>query len=1138
MKRDPDQQAAVDVSKNAVVSAGAGSGKTSVLTSRYLRLVLEERIPVREILALTFTRKAAAEMYERIYRALAEHADEPFVAEQLADFDSAVISTLDSFCSSVARNGCAQFGVPATFSVDERRLRERCESLALSFLVEHASEPVVADLIRLNRFGVLWKDGLASLAADHFLVSEHRPLSDYLPAQQRFLESELFRLERDIRGALDGIAALDPDGPKCIAAAQAVVASVDTERAFAPTGDGGRDAELVEASRSELAPLTKIALRCGRSSHPDVPLVKEYVKAIRDLVERYALAAETLGRWDDHERLAVLLERFRERVVTEKRRLALLSYHDVMGLAIRTLTDDTALRDYYKARFRAIMIDEFQDNNEEQKALLYLLSERPGTHSSGIPPATALSPSKLFFVGDEKQSIYRFRGADVSVFRMLADELSGPDADLRLGANYRSEPGLIRAFNELFSSVFADAQAEYEARFEPLRWRDPTPGVLPRLELWELEPRPQGDETYLTDVDAEAYHIASFIRSSVENGVLLVGQGTDSDSERLPGRPANYSDFAVLMRSSGNQIRLERMLRLFGIPYVSQAARSLFLEAPVNDIYQILQLALYPQDRVAYAGYLRSPLVGMSDEGIVRMLLSNAPPLQPCEALSDDDRRRVELARARYEEICALADSAPITELLHHIWYRWGYRYHLLRRSEYTPYLEYYDLFWELANTFEEAGLAAFLDEVRTHMGRNEKLEELEIVRGEEAGVQIMTIHKSKGLEFPVVIVANAGNRGRNDSVAAQPYYWSADRGLAFNTGVLPDDAVRERPANYLYTYELGEHQAQDLAERKRLLYVAATRAESHLVFSGVARDDERSLMGILTPAFNRTREALEHADDVSLRVESLEPVATEREQQAHRAGGRRSIPELAAAYGQLPVLDRSYPPVETTATALNQPAPDASDAGVPIAGDADASDRGAAHHGRSEAEREHPVDAIIAGHPELNLAGVFGSYCHWCIEHADQLGDGPPPARSLPAELRPDIPAAELDSLLRHGYDFARGFLESSLAARLNESASVEHEVPFIVDAGVVPLEEIGAGAVAGDARLIRGKIDLVAELADRVLVVDFKTDRVLDPEHYRVQMTVYRSAATELFGKDVEVQLFDLRHARSLPVRFDSSA
>ncbi|MFW5826379.1 MAG: UvrD-helicase domain-containing protein, partial [bacterium] len=712
----------------------------------------------------------------------------------------------------------------------------------------------------------------------------------------------------------------------------------------------------------------------------------------------------------------------------------------------------------------------------------------------------------------------------------LASELA--PTDLRLGANYRSEPGLIRFFNELFPLVFADPQHDYEARFEPLRSREPTPGVTPRVELWRLEQRESPDTLFLDDTDAEAYHIASWIRSAVDERALPVR------AEDGGVRPAGYADVAILMRSSSNQIRLERMLRLFGIPYVSQAARSLFLEAPVNDIYQALQLVLYPDDRVAFAGYLRSPLVGLSDEGIVRQLLFEEELLGEVAGHSVDDEARIALARERYEELCALADSRPITELLHTIWYDWGYRYHLLRREQYVPYLEYYDLFWELAHSFEADGLAAFVDEVRRHMGQNEKLDELEIIRGEADGVQIMTIHKSKGLEFPVVVVANAGNRGRNDSVSAEPFYWSSTLGLAFNTGVLPPGAVREKASNYLYTHELDERTAQERAELKRLLYVAATRAESHLVFSGIPRDDARSLMGILAPAFDTAREALEGADDVVVSARDLEPVPAEEERQARRSEARRDIGTLAAAYAATPVVDRAFPRVEWTATALNAVAREAA--------------------GAAEGPREAPsrasagalaVDTAIEEH---GLAALFGSYCHYCIEHGDELPDtGAPDPRSLPAAVRvPErVPQRDREAFYRDGADLARGFLASAAAARLADAQSVEHEVAFLLDARALdpsvpawqrgdepgPAGESGTEAAAEViAEVVRGQIDLLAEFDDRVLVVDFKSDRELDPEHYRTQMAAYRAAAAALTGKPVDVEVFDLRNGTSLPISF----
>jgi ATP-dependent exoDNAse (exonuclease V) beta subunit len=876
MKLDQDQSAAVAVQTNVVVSAGAGSGKTSVLTRRYLRLVVEEHIPVARILALTFTRKAAAEMYQRIYLQLAELRDDPFVAEQIAEFDSAFISTLDSFCATIARDGCARFGIPPTFSVDEVALRERARTQAVAFIRLHADRSSIQSSLRLLGFEG-FVDGLISFSMDQIPAAGGNSPSSYLEAQRQFLESHLGEQEEQISQAFATIRGLDSDGPKCVQNAQTVIEQAEGEQpllmssgrynaSLAPTDL----AKLCNAAVRAVEACTKIKLTCGSSKHPDVPLLKDAVAALRESGPRYASLLTTLGQWSQQEELLSLLDEFYESVLAEKRQAGLLSYHDILVLAIRVLESDAPLRSYYKARFRAIMIDEFQDNNEEQKRLLYLLAERENG-GTAEPSAADLDPQKLFFVGDEKQSIYRFRGADVSVFRMLADDLGGEHAQLVLGANYRSEPGLIRFFNSFFADVFANADSAYEARFLPLRHRDASPGVLPTVEHWRIEKRTQGDGDFLADVDAQAYHIAARLRRLIESQTLLVGPDA---------RPAEYRDVAILLKSSSNQIRLERMFRLFGIPYVSGAIRSLFLEAPVNDLYNMLQLVVYPDDRVAYTAYLRSPLVGLSDEGIVRQLLAvseggdtaaigehtarsdiPAPGLfDPAAGLSAEDQRRLDRARERYEQIVAAADARPITELLFIMWYEWGYRYHLLRREEYVPYLEYFDLFWELAHSFEQRGLVAFLDEVRGHLGENQKLDELDYLGPEGEGVQIMTVHKSKGLEFPVVVVAYTENAGRNDSVSNAPYYWHEKLGPAWNIGYLPEGSVREKPANYLYSSQAEQAALEEAAERKRLLYVASTRAESHLVFCGIADDRRNSFNELITPAFEVAREEIGRA--------------------------------------------------------------------------------------------------------------------------------------------------------------------------------------------------------------------------------------------------------------------------------------
>ena len=1098
MQLNSDQQRAVDIRRNAVVSAGAGSGKTTVLSRRYIRLVVSDHIPVSRTLALTFTRKAAAEMYQRIYEELSEYSHDPFVADQLARFDEAFIGTLDSFCGAIARDGCSAFGVAPGFAIDEQALRRECELLALQFLRSRISEPGLGALVQLTGFRRTW-EALADLAREHVPVTREIDFSELLRAQQELLGEHLRETGNRVESALAAILDLDPSAAKCVALAHGVATKALEADPFAtPRALPASDPAQAAAAAAAIEPAGRIQLRCGSSKKADVMVLKQVVEQLREDVPLYATALRTVATRPVQENLYEELTEFGTQVRRTKQQNGLLSYHDVLELAIAVLEADLELRGYYKQRYDAIMIDEFQDNNDQQKRLLYLLAEQGDRSVTPAPGADDLDPGKLFFVGDEKQSIYRFRGADVSVFRMLADDF-GEDGAISLGSNYRSEPGLIRFFNVFFEAVFADASAPFEARFLPLAYRDPLPGLQPSVHLCRVTRREQGDETHLPDVDAQAFHIASTIRGIVDDETLLVGAN---------GRAAGYSDIAILLKSSGNQIRLERMLRIFGIPYASQSVRSLFLEAPANDIYQALQLVLYPQDRVAYAGFLRSPLVGLSDEAIARILLENPDAgLFPQPAgLSAEDRRRRELARERRDELVGRS-GGPITDLLRIIWYEWGYRYHLLRRDDYTVYLEYYDLLWELAFSFEERGLAAFLDEVRGQLGQNAKLDDIDLLPDGEEGVQIMTIHKSKGLEFPVVIAAYTENTGRNNNVSDAAYHWLGDLGPAFNTGFVPDGAVKEKAANFLYSVQAKQNELEEEAERKRLLYVAATRAESHLYFFGTDKDEKGSLNTLILPAFDRAETQLASDAEVVLTRDDLAPVEAGAEREARVSPASRTVASIAERYEALPLIERTIARTEFTATELNTLY--AESLALPA---------------ELDLLTELRVDPLLDAH---DLFAAFGTLCHLCIERAPHAGYSAPP---VPAEIPEDqavgsaiarvLTEAQQELFRVEAATLAANFLTSEFWRQQPASVHAEHEVPFLLQ------------LIEGRPLLARGKIDLILENDDFVQVVDFKSDRHVDPLHYALQLELYRRAAAALFELPVSVALFDLRRGQLMPV------
>jgi ATP-dependent exoDNAse (exonuclease V) beta subunit len=288
---------------------------------------------------------------------------------------------------------------------------------------------------------------------------------------------------------------------------------------------------------------------------------------------------------------------------------------------------------YYRDLYRYVMIDEFQDDDELQKEVLFLLagedspSESSPSEAEGFARHT-LAQDKLFFVGDEKQSIYLFRGADVSVFRRLPGELAASISSaepgstaLSLSRNFRSEPGLIDMINAIFPAVMAPRDAEagledFEARFEALESRPPTPGVDAALRVPRAAaPRERGARISATLPRPKP----GKWRASCATRWREAASSSPTE-RRGVARKAGYEDFAVLLRSTGNQVHFEKYFRLFGVPYGSENACGLFSEAVACDLYYALRLALYPEDRNALAAYLRSPFAGLSDESLVRLL--------------------------------------------------------------------------------------------------------------------------------------------------------------------------------------------------------------------------------------------------------------------------------------------------------------------------------------------------------------------------------------------------------------------------------------------------------------------------------------------------------------------------------------
>ena len=1210
---DEKQKKAVTLQTNGVVSAGAGSGKTRVLASRYAWLVVEKNLKPEDILTLTFTNKAVSEMYSRIHRYLLEQAGADTegessintrAADALNNFHKAKINTLDSFSANIARTAAARYGVSSDFSIDDTALRDLAREAALRFVLDNREAPAIRELLVDHKIRKLAEEIFAQTVSRHSSISNPLKLDETLLKQKEEIVNawrKNVRLVEEITSnIIDALRAL-AEIKKSIKFTKSLEEILLTSPPpplpdIAPllaAGDTSANTDWnADLPSSEIRQRVKsyfdyystlMAIRApGNYGDNYTPLV-EYFRLLKGkdgdglyhTLESIANYALNFGLCSG---VFELIEEFQNEFNAKKRASGFLSFNDIARLAVDALKDHPDIRKAYKDSIRVIMIDEFQDNNALQRDLIYLLAENSERTGKGNPVPEELENDRMFFVGDEKQSIYRFRGADVAVFRSLGKDLfyQYGGGSLELAHNYRSRPALIAAFNHIFASVFLPPGPEtpdYEAAHSPIlppEKRDDDRGdesgdgekPLARFCFLNKEEMPEDDGGGIKSHDLEAAFIAGKIREMVR------------EKEKIPKRDGGetrwtectWGDFAVLQRSYTHQGTLEKYFREFGIPYNTDRPSGLFNDAPILDLRAYLRLLVYPEDRVAYASLIRSPFARLSDLSLaVCMLGANArgehfvPFAEENEPLiPEDDLALYQRARERYRYFRKISRTLPVTELVTKLWFEEGYRYETLWSESAQVYEGLFDLFFSLASENDRRGksLAEFIEYLDDVMNREEKPDDKDIPGEGEAGVRIMSIHKSKGLEFPVVFVYDCAHSG-NTRASSSLVSFHERYGVILN---IPQAEELPLGGNYFRGILLEEEKAKDIAELRRLLYVAMTRAEYKLFLTftlpkqTITEKEECDLSDkefteeIIRQRLTRLDEKSESKKDTFLKLlasplaacpsslcglETI-PVLTRTEIQkrakyAALASGDEKEKNDGRNLVQQPLINAqreaalTAAPFYETAEILGEgkAGPSSLEASKLSARYKELtlnSSRGGAEARRNSGSRENTSDALDTLLEKAGLTPMeFGTLVHAVLEAR---------LRRHPCFISPKIRSCVddekiLQKLTAQAEILAEGFLVSELGKRL--SVSNYHEPEFSVITSVVVEEKSIA---------ITGQIDILFEEGDEIVVVDFKTDRIENPEDHYGQLAAYYRAAADIFAKPVSVWLFYLRGGRAVNV------
>ena len=1102
-----EQLEAVKTLSSVVVSAGAGSGKTKVLASRFVYLVVEKGLKVDEILTLTFTNKATNEMYSRIYRLLSEQDNKtaPCMAarEAVRDFHKSRIQTLDSFCGEICALASARYGIRSDFTTDADAARGMAGEAALSFVLDNRDSPGIKALIADNRIRDIAQGLFAEIVTEYGSITKPLPFDLYIQRQRNEL-LEKWRLYSDyvdemaavIKSSLAGVKNVTTATYKNFSAlfngkldlTNPGIAGVlaGGEEDSSSEKDGEREAlcRFLEALAGINA-LRKVGNTGGMEA------IGEVHGNFKDEVypQLVRIAAMALN-FDTVRDVFSLLDKFQTDFNNKKRLSGIMTFNDVAELALTILKNEADIRNIYTEKIKAIMIDEFQDNNELQRELLFL-TIKDGKDRS------------IFFVGDQKQSIYRFRGADVSVFRRLGREI---EKNIRLKVNYRSGGHLIRAFNEIFSRVFPervgdvpDFEAEYEALASPADSGADAAGgkaAVGKVAVCLFDKDSLADDAECEAEDVEAAFVAERIRRMVDGAYSVW------DREAGKDRPCAYSDFAVLERSVSHQHNLEKQLRAFGVPYNSENCAGLFLDAPANDTYNFLRLLVYPKDKSAYAAVLRSPFTRLSDITLTVCMLKFSGV--PFDAGILDDIPEAERARYRraggvyYGLLRGIRErNLSSAELVTRLWYDYGYRYETLWSSGAQVYGDIYDYLFELARINDASGrtLAGFVDYLDALVSSREKLSDFDLPRMRKGGVKIMTVHKSKGLEFPIVFIYGAGSHGRNvrnQGLAAYSPEW----GVSLNLKA-PLNFPAGEAGNYFFDLVRETEKRKEEAELRRLLYVAMTRAEDTLVISGIKNNKATG-----SKSFLDLLEGVLDGEDVSFSREKIE------------ARGRADIRRAAAMYNGA-VGGQKAASITDAAAGAQAMYDGAEETARPeifiMRKQASRRAENRLAEAASGASPSTPVSRLSDGDDFFEDLGLtpaeFGSLVHRVIEERFNLGGA--------ALARPPVSEAE-----RLANQYASVFFESEIGKKSLSSQFRKTEFPFL------SLYEEG-----GKKTYVSGVIDLLFEAEDEIYIVDYKTDRLINPEKYEKQLAAYSRAAEDLFAKNTRAYLFYLREGRLWP-------
>ncbi|MFH1690204.1 MAG: UvrD-helicase domain-containing protein [Candidatus Eisenbacteria bacterium] len=1087
-----------------LVEAGAGTGKTTVLVNRLLAL-LRSGISISRIVAITFTEKAAGELKIRL-RSELEHAarnaegeDAEALNSALHQIDRAQVNTIHSFCSSLLKERPVEAGVDPNFGVaDEYRRTVMLDTVWDAWLREQFSESLPSCVAEAEALG----HGLDRIRELALRLIDRRDLLHLVPGPVE--TGDLDTLTSDMvatAAAFKKLAATECTDPEDLAMAE--IESFADETAMIE--------HLPEETRAAyvLRQIQPRPVGKGRKDNWGEGALADIKTRAKELRGRQATL---LGRLSHNAAVELVnwLRGYIEAYEREKSRQGLLDFGDLLEKARDLVRDNLDVRADFKRAFDHVLLDEFQDTDPLQCEIAFFLCEVDGGRAAAWADVE-LKPGKLFLVGDPKQSIYRFRRADIETYEEARAIVGRAGEVLELVENFRTRPEIVESVNAVFSEIMHPPEdgRRYQPEYAPLSSFRERAAVGPGVIV--LPPAGPLDEMGTPEVrSAEARATAAFIANARETGSLRV-----FDRDLGEWRPVELRDVAVLFHNTLSLDAYEEAFGDYELDYRIAGGKKFYARREVKEFATVLTAIEDPHNLAAVVGALRTPFMGASDEDILLHRyragsLSYLSNKTSGVAAVDD---AMSLLRGLHcnrgslstpQLIWKLFEQTSILELF------------LMKPSGEQRHANLVKVV-EIADDLTRDGGISFGGFVRWLRNVQQLApQEAESPLSEEGDdfVRMLTIHKAKGLEFPVVVLADlAHHTPRHDKVIVEREGEERAGRLEFGLG---SEENRLATLDYVEFRDLEAHRRD--AELIRLLYVGTTRARDTLIVPWFAGGRRQKGNGLLKHLETLKESAGAPVIDLAAVRTEPGPVALDATvldlDVRHRRPTRLKIEEAAAidptttnaamerdrwlewlsGFG-----DRHHEPAR-----IITPSSAKSDEDVPFVPCADTARSSALPPGVTGAHVGTLVHAVMEK-LDLDRSGAVAE-----TTRAVAISSG------LPEEAA-SVAAAIVEGAFR-----------SPVLDRARSAARVWRELPF---------------CLARDGATIEGKMDLVFEEEDGLVIVDYKTDVLGDGgtaelrERYRGQAEAYGLALAAVARLPVkEVVLFFMRGPKEEPIPVDA--